>query len=182
MFKKYKKINYKRFFCVPGCIKAVLLRRKIGKGIDIWTIGRELDLKIPKKFKEEYPNTKISEKGIFQINLHKKEHSFNRFFRKYKLPLIEKYFYRTDKEKIKTLLLKEFKGSDIIAAFDFPTISGMKGKWGHISLINNVSKKEVSLYDPKSSKSIKVSYELLSKAIKTHGRKKRAGFWIIKNK
>ncbi|RLE46990.1 hypothetical protein DRJ25_03365, partial [Candidatus Woesearchaeota archaeon] len=95
MFKKYKKINYKRFFCVPGCIKAVLLRRKIGKGIDIWTIGRELDLKIPKKFKEEYPNTKISEKGIFQINLHKKEHSFNRFFRKYKLPLIEKYFYRT---------------------------------------------------------------------------------------
>jgi hypothetical protein len=135
ILKRYNKINYKRFFCVPACVKSILLRRKMGEDIDIWTIGRELDLRVPKKFIRKYPNTKISEKGNFQINLHKKEHSINQFFSKYKLPLMEKYFYRTNKEKIRNLLLSEFKNSDIIVAFDFPTISGINGKWGHVCLV-----------------------------------------------
>ncbi|MBU1245988.1 MAG: hypothetical protein KKF53_00410, partial [Nanoarchaeota archaeon] len=84
MQKSYPQIKYKRYFCVPACIKAILTCKGLGRKIDIWTIGNELDLKVPKGLSGEYPNTKISKNNNFEINLHKKEHSINNFFKKYK--------------------------------------------------------------------------------------------------
>jgi len=50
MQKSYPQIKYKRYFCVPACIKAILTCKGLGRKIDIWTIGNELDLKVPKGY------------------------------------------------------------------------------------------------------------------------------------
>lgn len=179
MQKSYPQIKYKRYFCVPACIKAILVCKGLGRKIDIWTIGNELDLKVPKWLSGEYLNTKISKNNNFEINLHKKEFSINHFFKKYNLHLEEKHIYRTNKEKI-IELLKNFKNSDIILCFDYPTIAKIPDqKWGHVSLVGGFNEKSIFIQDPKSKNKLEINYGLLIKSIKKHGRKKRAGFWII---
>lgn len=179
MQKRYPKTEYKRYFCVPACIKSILSSRGIGKEIDLWTIGRELDLKVPKKFSNNYPNTKTSPNKNFEINLHKEEFSLNNFFKRYNLPLNENYVYRTNKNKILELF-KKYQSSDILVCFDCPTIANIQNKrWGHVSLITDFDEKHVFIQDPKSIENIKISYGVILKAIKVHSKKRRGGFWII---
>ncbi len=179
MQKLYPKTEHKRYFCVPACIKAILSSRGLGKEIDIWTIGRELDLKIPKGLSHEYPNTKISLNENFEINLHKEKHSINNFFKRYNLLLKENYFYRIDKERI-IKLIKKFQNSDILICFDYPTVANISNKrWGHISLVIGFNEKSINIQDPKSEDTLEIDYDVLSKSIQKHGRKRRGGFWII---
>ncbi len=179
MQKKYPKTEYKRYFCVPACLKSILSHRNMDKNITLWTIGRGLDLRVPKSLSNEYPNTTISENDIFEINLHKKENSINTFFKKHSLPLKENYIFRIGKKSIINLL-KKFQNSDILICFDYPTIANISDKkWGHVSLISKFNGKNVFIQDPQSVENIEISYEILSKAIQKHGKKRRGGFWII---
>lgn len=177
--QKYSKIQYERYFCVPACLKAILSCNGLGEEIDIWTIGKELDLRIPINLSNKYPNTKTSLKNIFEINLHKEENSINHFFKKYNLPFKETYFYRTSKESIYSLL-KKFHNSDIIICFDYPTIANMPDKrWGHVSLITKFNEKQIFIQDPSSIQQMKINYKILSKAIQKQSKIRRGGFWII---
>lgn len=179
MQKLYPKIEYPRWFCVPGCLKAVLSSRELGKEIDIFAIGRELDLKVPKSLSQKYPNTKISLNENFEINLHKEKYSINHFFEKYALPLKETYIYRTNEESI-TRLLKKFKNCDILLCYDYPTIANIPDRqWGHVSLITGFNEKSAIIQDSNSENNVEIYYSVLSKSFKKHGKKKRGGFWII---
>lgn len=179
MRRLYPKTEYKRYFCVPGCIKAILSSRGMGEEMDLFTIGRELDLKVPKSLSQEYPSTQISLNESFEINLHKEEYSINHFFKRYAFPLKEAYIYRIHKKCI-IRLLEKFQNSDIILCFDYPTIANIPNKqWGHVSLIIGFNEKCIVIQDPNSENNVEIDYDILSKSLKKHGKKRRGGFWIV---
>ncbi|MBU0466427.1 MAG: hypothetical protein KKF39_01985 [Nanoarchaeota archaeon] len=178
--KKDCKTQYPRYFCVPANLKSLLKKEK--HEIGLYEIGNYLGVKVPKKFVKDYPRTEISEKNKFEINIHKKEYLINSFFKKKKIPLKLNYFYITITKKVKSLLNKKFKTTHVMICYDYPTLFNKQGHWGHVSLISKFNQKGIWLFEPKDGKESFFDYDKISSSIKSHGKRKKGGFWVISKK
>ena len=178
----YKPITQIPYHCVPTCTTMVLDRRKIKHGT-LNDIGYELGLIVPKEIAHEFKKARTGKKPLagYGTQIAKKQFSINHYFRKYKINLKETYF---PPEKVKDY--SEFisenisQSNDLIVCFNNKLLFG-SGDWGHVCVIQGISKDTITLIDPSAGvpKKRKVELSGLIRAIEKHGEKRRGGFWVI---
>ncbi len=182
---RYIPLTQQPFCCTPTCIQMILLRRNL----IIFSqeeIGYDFGLTVPKKYKKLLPNAKTGKKpsGGWGTQVNKKEYSINNFFRRHKIQLKEDYFSVSRVKNIKEWIKEQIKkNNDIIVCFDYGKLYGGKGQ-GHVSILNSILDKCVTLIDPKYDvpKYRKVALERLIKSMEFHGEKNNGGFWLISPK
>ncbi len=181
--RKYIPITQKSFCCVPACIQMILKRRRISL-LPQEDIAVELGLIVPKKYKAIFPNAKTGKKPLAGWGTQVKKNTINNFFRKNKINLKEKYVKLSKiKGDVGKWIQNQLKNNaDILVCFNNKILYG-KNNYGHVSIISSISKNKMNLIDPEKRvpKHRKVKLNKLIKAIKGHGEKRRAGFWVINN-
>ena len=184
---KYTRVIQDPQCCVPACIKMILLRYKL-RQLSQEKIGYELGLTVSPEDKDIFNKVRVatSPDDLIGTQLHKKEYSLNDFFEKYSYPLKYEYHYIDEPNLIKGFL-DENKDYDIIVCFEIKGIY-TKGinkpnvipSGGHVALIENFENNQLTLVDGWFDSCKIVSIEEIAKAIKVHGQKNAAGFWLIK--
>lgn len=182
--KRYFPITQKPFCCTPACLQMVLLRRKLPV-FSQEHIGKELGLVVPKRYAKILPAAKTGKKPSsgWGTQVQKKEYSINKFFKKYKIPLKEKYAPLSKVEDVKTWIKSQIKkDKDILVCFNYKKLYKDEGE-GHVSVIDSVSDDKIMLIDPEKNvqKFREVKITDLIKAIKYHGKNNLGGFWVISN-
>jgi len=146
-------------------------------------IGFDLGLTIPKKDKKLFQKVKTGKKPIagWGTQVGKENYSINNFFKKNKINLKEEYVFLTKSKEIKKFLDNSLKSKDVIVCFNYKRLYGKGGNSGHVSIVENIKGNYITLIDPayKVPKYRTVSLEKLSKAIESHKRTRRGGFWVI---
>ncbi len=146
-------------------------------------IGYGLGLTVPKKKAHLFLKVRTGKKPIagYGTQVSKRKYSINHFFERNKINLKETY-YPIDKIKnIKKFIIKNLaKHNDLMVCFNNKKLY-RSGDHGHVSLIQSINNKTVSLIDPEKDvpKKRKVKLSRLIESIKYHGVKKRGGFWLI---
>jgi ribosomal protein S24E len=162
----------------------VLLRRKL----PIFSqedIGYELGLTVPKRYKKLLPKARTGKKPSagWGTQVGKRKYPINNFFRKHKIPLKEEYFSLQKIENVKDWIREQIeKDNDILVCFNYRKLYGKgKKKQGHVCILDTILRDEVILIDPeyRVPKFRKVKLKKLLEAMKFHGEKNRAGFWLI---
>ncbi len=179
----YKRIKQKPYCCVPACMKMILERRKI-KNNSQDEIGYELGLIVPKEKADLFSKVRAGKKPKAGYGTQVNKYPINKFFKKYKIQLQEKYFPLSKIKDIKKFIEDNLKqGNDMIVCFDNKVAHGF-GDYGHVSLIQGIKENAITLVDPskKMPARCKVALKKLIAAIKKRGVKHRAGFWVISEK
>jgi len=179
--KKYIPITQQSYCCVPACMQMVLLRRKIPL-LSQEEIGWYLGLIVPRKDKWLFKKVRTGKKprAGWGTQINKKQYSINNFLKKKKIKLREKEIFITEPEDIRKFLKKNLKNKDIIACFEYGKLYNTKSKSGHVSIVEKIERNYITLIEPGADlpKYRKVSLRNLSKAIKSH-EKRKGGFWMI---
>jgi hypothetical protein len=185
MKKKYRPIPQLPFCCVPATIQWILYRRSFDIQVQE-EIGRQLGLKIPKKFSKYFPVdiTRLpNDSKKFGTQIDKKKYSVNNFFRENKIPLRMSPLLRfSDISRFEIFLLKNLgKDVDLAARINNSLLTNGKGV-GHFCLIVDFDPKNkiVSLGDPEPPffKKVSISDLLLMMSKKFDGIER--GLHIIK--
>ena len=98
--------------------------------------------------------------------------------------MIEEYYYIDEIENAREFI-RNNKNSDIIVCYDWNYLYKDIGNksCGHVSIIDDLQDSQIVIVDSYSKNEFEVvDFEKLIEAIKIHGRQKRAGFGLIKNK
>ena len=180
--KKHIPLTQQLYCCVPTCIQMILLKRSIPLPSQE-EIGYHLGLIVPKKDKNLFQKVRTGKKpkAGWGTQVGEKAYSINSFFKKNKINLKENYFFLTEPEEIKKFLKENLKNKDIIVCFNYSKLYGTKGNSGHVSIVEDIKGNQITLIDPERNvpKYRRVSLEKLSESIKSHGKEKRGGFWVI---
>jgi len=186
MKSRYIPLTQQPFCCLPTCIQMILLRRKL-KLLSQEEIGRELGLIVPKEYKKILPLARTGKKPSsgWGTQASEKKFSINKFLKKFKYPLREKYFPLSKIKDVEKWLAKELKeGSDIMVCFNYKRLYGEGNDGGHISLIEKINyyNKTFTLIDPEGNvpKFRDVKIKKLVNSIKYHGKKNYGGFIVLK--
>ena len=146
-------------------------------------IGFDLGLTVPKKDKKLFQKVKTGKKPSagWGTQVGKENYSINNFFKKNKINLKEEYIFLTKPKEIKKFLENNLKNKDVITCFNYKRLYDKGGNSGHVSMVENIKGNYITLIDLvyKVPKYRKVSLEKISKAIESHGKIRRGGFWMI---
>ncbi|MBU3957523.1 MAG: hypothetical protein KKB25_00425 [Nanoarchaeota archaeon] len=178
----YKPITQKPYCCVPACISIILGRRKI-KHKSQEEIGYELGLTVPKEDAHLFKKVRTGKKPIagYGTQVQKKKYSINNYFSKNKIKLKETYYPAEEIKDVKKFIIGNLENNnDLIVCFDNGRLYGV-GNGGHVSLVESIKEKVVTLIDPEKGvpKRRKAKLSKLLSAMKYHGKKRRGGFWLI---
>lgn len=181
---KYKKIVQKKYCCVGACLEMVLNRHHIeNSGQE--DIAYQLGLIVPDEVKDNYKKVRSGKKPIagYGTQIQEEQYSINHYFNENKIPLVEKYYYITDYEEARDFLYKH-NGDDILIIFHCGTLyDNPNADWGHMVLFEKIENGEVTILENGPKRDIeKISLEKLLNSIKTHGKEKGAGFYLIEKK
>jgi hypothetical protein len=150
--KQYRPFHQLPYCCVPATLQWIFYRR----GLDIMdqeTIGAELGLRIPEKFRDIISNKKVDivpddheEPGT---RIFEERFSVPNFFNRFNIPLhfSEQYNFKTEKELEDFILNNLKKDQDIILRFN-DHIFKENGGVGHFALIVGHDKNKVLVGDP----------------------------------
>ena len=182
---KYIRVISEPMCCVPSCIKMILLRHKL-RQLTQEKIGYELGLQVLPRQEDIFNKVRVikSPDDLIGTQLHKDENLLNQFFKKYNYPFIHEYHYLEDVNLIRYFLQKN-KKHDIMVCFEMagiykPFYSSDIVEGGHVVLVENFEDDELILIDGWFDPCKKISLEDISEAIKKHGKRNAAGFWLIK--
>jgi hypothetical protein len=178
----YKPITQKPYCCVPACISMILSRRKIKHGSQE-EIGYELGLTVPKEKAHLFSKVRTGKKPIagYGTQVNKKNYSINSFFKRNKINLKETYCPINKISNVNKFIIENLaKNNDLIVCFNNKKLYGHDNH-SHVSLIQGINNKIVTLIDPEKNvpKKRKVKLSKLIEAMSYHGIKKRGGFWLV---
>lgn len=89
-------------------------------------------------------------------------------------------FPKNHKEYTALLKMASLDEVDVIVCFNYGVLyHDPDANWGHVSIIESVHSRMITLVDPEKTKRRHVSAKDLFEAIKKHGEKNAAGFWIF---
>jgi len=183
---EYLRIKQEPYCCVPACIQMILKRHGLPFASQE-EIGIQLGLTVPKEKLHFFKNVK-SEKEVDEehgTKIQKEKYSLNSFFKTNNIPLIYEYCYFDDAEQAKAFLI-ENKSQDIIACFSYGTLWNTTHLGGHICLVEDIKDDTITLVDSEYTGVLgdvprrETTIQKLCDAIKYHGKKNAAGFWLIK--
>ena len=180
--KKYIPLVQQSHCCVPACIQMILLRRNIPL-ISQENIGYDLGLIVPKEYKPLFKKVRTGKKppAGWGTQIGRSIYSINKFFKKHKIDLKRDYFFLSEPEEIRKFL-KENLDEDIVVCYNYPKLYNEKDEEkGAVAIVEKIKGDWITLIDPGATlpKYRKVSLQKLSEAIRTHTKKRGAGFWVI---
>jgi len=176
----YKLIKQKTYCCFPACISMILDRRKI-RHAPQEEIGYYLGLIVPKEKAHLFTKVRTGRKppAGYGTRVGKKKYSINNYFSKNKIKLKAKYYPLEKIISVKKFITEYLKNNnDIIVLFNNKKLFGT-GNYGHTSLIHNIKNDIITLIDPKLPRKRKVKLSKLICTIKSHGKKKGGGFYLV---
>lgn len=181
---KYSKIAQKKYCCVGACLEMVLNRHGITK-FDQEEIAYELGLIVPPHLVNNYRRARTGAKPAsgYGTQIQNRQYSINRFFTKNEINLQESYHYITDLGMAENFLAN-CKDQDILIVFHCGTLYNKpEADWGHMVLFDHLSDKCIVIQENSAARNIeKIELPKLIQAIKTHGTKNGAGFYLIKKR
>jgi len=160
----------------------ILDRRKIAHGSQE-EIGYELGLIVPKEVVPLFTKVRTGKRPAagYGTQTGKKRYSIDNFFKKNNIAL-KKIFYPVDTiTGVDRFIIEHLKKRhDIMVCFNNKILHGI-GDYGHICLIQGISRDIVTLIDSERNvpKKRKVKLSKLIEAIRYHGTDKQGGFWIV---
>ncbi len=178
----YKSIGQLPYCCVPACITMIMDRRKI-KHESQEKIGYSLGLIVPKEKKSLFRKVRTGKRpnAGYGTRIDIPKYSINHYLKKNKILLKEEY-HTVDKTKSVESFIKNNlrENNDIMVCFNNKRLFGT-GDYGHVCLITGAGNSTINVIDPSknSPKTRKIKIYRLIDAIKHHGIKNRAGFWVI---
>ncbi len=185
MKSRYIPFVHQPFCCVPAIIQMVLYRRDL-KLLPQEEIGSDLGLIVPEKFYEILPNAKRGEKPVsgWGTQIQKSEFSLDSFFKKHNYPLAYEHHFPTSiKENLAKWIKKQLgKNKDLIACFNAKKLYDTGNDGGHICLIENIDKNNITLIETNKDypKFRKVKTIKLIDSMIHHKKENLGGFWLIK--
>lgn len=147
-------------------------------------ISNELGLTIPKKYKNILPHARVGKRKSYGwgTQVQEKQYSINKFFKKHKIQLHEKYYTINQITNPLTWIREQIEmDNDLIVCFKYSALYRRPGSQGHVSIVHAVDGEDVVLIDPIPDvpKYRKVNLYKLLHAIEDHGKSNRGGFWLI---
>lgn len=185
--KPYRPFHQLPYCCVPATLQWILYSRDLDI-LDQETIGVELGLRIPKRFKYLFSNKKIQFTDVDPpgTQIFEKGYSINNFFQNFNIPLgISEEFHFQDTLELEKFVIKNLKNNkDIILRFNNQIFkSGHEGV-GHFALIIKIEKKSKRVIvgdpDPPFFKKATLEDIIFSISDKIDGQKR--GLFLIEEK
>lgn len=180
----YKPITQKPYCCVPVSISMILDRRGIEHDSQE-EIGYQLGLIVPKEKENLFERVRTGEKpeAGYGTQIHKEGYSFENYFSKNNIPLKTSYYPPNEVENPKKFIKDNLKkNSDLLIFFNYGKLYG-EGDHGHVSLIQEINRDEITFVDPgiDKPKIREVDLDELLKAMEYH-REYSGGFWAFSKK
>lgn len=171
---------------MPASISMILRRRDIKPPLQE-KIAYELGVILPQDKKHLLPRSYNGKKprSGFGTRINLKKYSLTSFFEKYGYHLREHYVSVTKLKNEKTFsvfIRKNLnKKKDQLICFNQGFLKGDKESWGHCTVIADIDKNTVTMYNPspKQKRPQRVSLTKLYQAIKNHY---KGGIWVISDK
>jgi hypothetical protein len=184
---KYIPITQQKWCCVPACIQMIMLRHGL-KLIPAELIGYELGLIVPKEDSELFWNPRIGSRpnAGFGTQIQIDEFSINNAFKRLNMPLSVLYKLIGQFDSVDDL--REFfnrinENLDYLICFDWKELFDEEYSGGHVCVLDKVDLERdiLRIIDPEyeSPKWREVTIEKMYKAMKAHGAKNSAGFWVF---
>lgn len=182
MNKHYVITRQLPYCCVPACLLMVFDRRGISKFSSQRSVGYLLGLAVPAIYRKCFPKAlRRRPSSGWGTQIQNKRYSIQSLLRRHHLPM--KFVYRFPKnykEFIALLKMASLDEVDVIVCFNYGVLyRDPDANWGHVSIIESVHNRMITLVDPEKTKRRQVSAKNLFEAIKKHSAKNAAGFWIF---
>ncbi len=168
----YAPLRQLPYCCVAACVLMVLNRRKLDR-FSQPHIGYALGLAVPPEFRTKFPKSRKKKPSSgWGTEVENPKYSLNHFFTKNNLPLHETCCFPKTISELQQVLQQHIGKADLLVCIQVVT-------WGHVLLVKNFSDSTVTLIDPATAKTKKVSLRVLFNSIQRHGKANRAGVWVI---
>lgn len=178
---KYHKITQKDYCCVGACLEMILRRHGI-TDFEQEKIAGELGLIVPPQLASDFRYAQVGEKPAagYGTQIQKPQYSIDHFFKKNQLGFSQEYYFITDTKKAEAFLNANNEKDILVIVHCGTLYNNPKADWGHAILFDHINDEQVTIQENSTKRNIETIPLLrLLSAMKIHGRKNGAGFYLI---